>query len=265
MAQHDGATLDGLQNFRDTGGTPLVSGGTTRPGVLFRSEGLDRLTAAGVQALASSSIGMVVDLRTPQERESAPDRLPRATPPISRVELPLLEGAMTGMARVEGDPAGVSARIEDVVASLPSLGELYTQMLSDGATTFAAIAALVAAPTDERRGGVLVHCTAGKDRTGVATALLLDAVGATRQAVVADYTLSATRLSGPWADAMLARLDALGIERTDAVSEMAVASPAAAIERALAWVDDRGGSAAYLESGGLSAEHLDRLGRRLVG
>ena len=58
---------------------------------------------------------------------------------------------------------------------------------------------------------MLVHCTAGKDRTGVAIALLLDAVGAERDAVVADYAASEANLSGAWADRMFAMIDAMGI------------------------------------------------------
>ncbi len=69
--------------------------------------------------------------------------------------------------------------------SLPSLGELYIGMLQHGAPAFAQAARLVAASNDDAPTAVLVHCTAGKDRTGVATALLLDAVGAERSAIVA--------------------------------------------------------------------------------
>ena len=97
---------------------------------------------------------------------------------------------------------------------------------------------------------MLVHCTAGKDRTGVAIALLLDAVGAERDAVVADYAASEANLSGAWADSMFAMIDAMGVPRTPTLDELIAATPPAAIEEALAWVDrEHGGSAAYLALG----------------
>ncbi len=257
--------LDGLQNFRDTGGTPLRGGGQTNPGVLFRSEGLDRLTPRGVEQLAASTIGVVVDLRTPQERETDPDKLPSRQPEIDVVQLPLLEGSMTGWVHQIDDPAALRERIGKAVAQMPTLGQLYTAMLDGGEQTFAAIGALVARPPHRERGGVLVHCTAGKDRTGIATALLLDAVGAQREAIIADYTLSTSRLAGPWADEMLGRLDALGIPRTPAVVAMSVTAPEEAITEALAWVDARGGSVAYLLAGGLTATDIEQITERLAG
>ncbi|MGO8609293.1 tyrosine-protein phosphatase, partial [Rhizobium johnstonii] len=81
--------IEGLHNFRDTGGTPLSAGGATRSGVLYRSDSLGALTPAGLAELASTRIGVVVDFRTPEERRSAPDRLPDSRP-IHVVELSIL-------------------------------------------------------------------------------------------------------------------------------------------------------------------------------
>lgn len=256
--------LEGLQNFRDTGSTPLSHGGSTNPGVLYRSESLTGLTAGGLSTLANSGIGVVIDLRTPVERESAPDPLSSLDGIVTTVELPLLEGAVTGWARASADPDKAQQRITDTLAQLPSLGELYVAMLSDGAPTFAEVARLVASPPNPARPGVLVHCTAGKDRTGVACALLLDAVGASREAVIADYALSGERLAGPWADQTLAAMDALGIPRTAPVTEMAVGTPPAAMAETLRWVDERGGAVAYLTSGGLTTGEVAALRKRLA-
>ena len=260
--------IDGLQNFRDTGDTPLAGGGTTRAGVLYRSEALSTLTASGIDQLAASDIGVIADFRTETERAMAPDVLP-ASRPFRVVEVPLLEGAVTGLAKAalnSADPDAAKAAIAAAVATIPSLGDLYVSMLADGAAAFAQVARLVAGQGDAGPPrAVLVHCTAGKDRTGVAVALLLDAVGAERDAVVADYSSSGANLAGPWADRMRATLTSLGLPLTPALDALVTATPPAAIEQALTWVDARGGSADYLRSGGITAAELDALGARLVG
>lgn len=259
--------IEGLQNFRDTGGTPLTTGGATRPGVLFRSEALSTLTATGLEQLAATDIGVIADFRTETERSMAPDLLP-ASRPFRVVELPLLEGAMTGLAKSAQsaqDPDAAKAAIATALATLPSLGDLYVSMLTGGATAFAELARLVALSVDDAPTAVLVHCTAGKDRTGVAVALLLDVVGADRDAVVADYASSAANLAGPWADGMRATLTRLGLPLTPALDTLVTATPAEAIEQALTWIDGNGGAADYLRSGGLTGAEFDALHGRLIG
>ena len=260
------SSIEGSFNFRDTGGMPLTSGGATRSGVLYRSDALSGLTPAGLEQVAATDIGVIVDFRTPMERMMAPDRLP-ASRAFRVVELALLEGALSGLAQQAmqagapgGDPDAAAAAVGAALAQLPSLGALYVSMLTHGAEAFAELARLVA--TED--SAVLVHCTAGKDRTGVAIALLLDAVGAERDAVVADYAASEANLSGAWADSMFAMIDAMGVP-IPTLDELIAATPPAAIEEALAWVDrEHGGSAAYLRSGGLTGAGLAGLRRRLT-
>ena len=262
-------SLDGSFNFRDTGGTPLAAGGVTLAGVLYRSDALSGLTPTGVEQLAATDIRVVVDLRTPIELQMAPDRLPVA-PAMRVVELALPEGALIGMAQEAmqaGDAAAAATAVQRALLELPSLGASYVSMLAHGAAAFARLARLIAAPTDGSPGGsaVLVHCTAGKDRTGVAIALLLDAVGADRSAVIADYASSEANLAGAWADGMFAMIAMLGVPRTPALEELMAGTPAAAINEALTWVDrEHGGSAGYLRSGGLTAEELAALRARLT-
>jgi protein-tyrosine phosphatase len=263
--------LDGTFNFRDTGGLPLAGGGVTRSGVLYRSDAPSSLTPHGLEQLAATPIGVIVDFRTPLERMMAPDRLP-TTRPFRVVELALLEGALTGLAQQAmqattqgGDPDAASAAVGDALAQLPSLGELYESMLTHGAEAFAELARLVATGEDAADGAVLVHCTAGKDRTGVAIALLLDAVGVDRHAIVADYAASEANLSGAWADGMFAMIGAMGVPRTAALDALIASTPPAAIEQALAWVErEHGGAAAYLRAGGLTETELSALRRRLT-
>lgn len=258
--------IEGLQNFRDTGGTPLRDGGETRSRVLYRSEALSALTPAGLDSFAATDIGVIADFRTGAERGMAADLLPDSRP-FTVVELPLLEGALTGMAQqapIADDPDAAKAAIAAAVSRIPALGDLYVSMLGQGAASFAQLARLVAAATDDPPTAVLVHCTAGKDRTGVAVALLLEAVGADRSAVVADYSSSAANLAGPWADRMRAMVTAMGVPLTPAVDTLLTGTPPAAIEQALTWVDAQGGAASYLQSGGLTGDELAALRLRLV-
>jgi protein-tyrosine phosphatase len=267
------SSIEGSFNFRDTGGTPLAAGGLTREGVLYRSDALSGLTARGLEQLAATPVGVIVDFRTPMERMMAPDRLP-ATRPFRVVELALLEGALTGFAQQamqagaqSGDPDAAAAAVGEALAQLPSLGELYVSMLEHGGTAFAELARLVGGTGDapDEADAVLVHCTAGKDRTGVAIALLLDAAGATREAVIADYASSEANLSGAWAESMFTMITAMGVPRTAELDALVAATPAAAITRALDWVDgEHGGSAAYLRTGGLTEAELAALRARLV-
>lgn len=263
------AGLEGTFNFRDTGGMTLAAGGSTRPAALYRSDALSTLTPRGIDELAASPIGVVVDFRTPIERQLAPDRLPTARTLDVAVES-ILEGAMAGMATelmaagstVDAAPEAVAA----MLAQLPSLGDLYVGMLDHAAAAFAHVARLVAASGDRQYPGVLVHCTAGKDRTGVAVAVLLDAVGAERVEIVADYTASGDNLEGAWAEAMFAMITAMGVPLSPELRVLVSATPASAIEQALAWVDaEHGGSADYLRSGGLTDQELRGLRSRLAG
>ncbi|MER1996345.1 MAG: tyrosine-protein phosphatase [Arthrobacter sp.] len=262
------STLEGTFNFRDTGGLPLSGGGSTAYGVLYRSDAISALTPQGRQDLAGSGIGVIIDYRTPAEQQLAPDRLPGAMN-VDKMNLPMLEGAFTGMAQqamqragAPGDRAAAAEAVHAAVAQLPTLGSIYTGMLEHAAADFAATARAVAS-TD---GAVLIHCSAGKDRTGVAAALLLDAAGAARDAVVADYQRSEQQLGGEWSGRMLGIVAGMGIPLSDEVLTLITRAPAEAIGAALDWVEEtHGSSAAYLRSGGLTGAELNRLRARLRG
>lgn len=252
--------IAGTYNARDTGGTPLTDGGSTREGVLLRADGLADVTDEGLATIDSSPIGVVVDLRTTEERAQAPDRLPDSRP-IREVHLSLLEGANAGLPsrRLSEE------EIQETIARHADQDAVYRSMLEHGASGFAEIARLVAHPEDPQHPAVLVHCTAGKDRTGVAVALLLEAVGAERGAVLTDYAASAQNLAGPWAERMLAAAAEVGLPASAELTAMLTASPREVLERALTRLDEHGGAAAYLRSGGLTDADLDALQERLVG
>ncbi|WP_017601149.1 tyrosine-protein phosphatase [Nocardiopsis lucentensis] len=227
---------EGLVNFRDLGG-PRAPAANVRPGTLCRSAGPAGLTDAGRAALRDD-FALVVDLRSERETANTPAVHP------ATVRMPLLDGAVGALTDV------------------PTLNRVYARLLDCAGRTFARLARLVA---DTRDGAVLVHCTAGKDRTGLAVALLLDAVGVDRDAVVADYALSETHLGGAWADGVLSSVRAMGVEITPRVEALVTRSPAHVMEETFERLDERyGGATTYLTAHGLDARTLARLRDRLL-
>ena len=240
------ALIDGTYNSREVAGMPLASGGVVAGGVLYRSDALAAVTDAGEATIAASPIGTVIDFRAAAERAQAPDRLPHH---VEVVLFPMLDGAVRDQERSE--------------RRVPSLTAVYAHLLETHGADFAAVARLVARPADPVRPAVLVHCTAGKDRTGVAVALMLDAVGTARDAIVSDYLATAQNLAGAWADGMRRRIEAAGMPLTPELDELLAGTPRPAIESVFARVDAGGGAAEYLLRHGLSASDLDALRSRL--
>jgi protein-tyrosine phosphatase len=151
-------------NFRDVGGLPTVAGSSTRPNVLFRSDALyasdEPAHFAGVWPPAT-----VIDLRREDERTEFDLAWPDAT---AVHHLGFLDPTVT--------------------SSSHSLAELYLNLMAAGSDTIAGIITIAA----NTQGAVLVHCAAGKDRTGIVTAVLLRAADVTRDAIVADYLATGT-------------------------------------------------------------------------
>ena len=140
-----------------------------------------------------------------------------------------------------------------------SLDELYLHLLEESGERLVEAIRIIA--SGQR---TLVHCTVGKDRTGVTVALALSAVGAEREAVVADYALTESQLPAQRNQRIAEYLRA---HHPDAVHAVALAtqSPADVMRRLLAQVDERWGSAAdYLRANGMTDEELDALTAALV-
>lgn len=235
--------LDGTFNFRSTAGYPAASG-RVRPGGLFRSDALHELSPQDQQAFAALNISRIIDLRDPEELQWAPSvSLPSRTETVHHA--------------IFGSGAGLP---ENGASS--SIFSVYRFIIEQRTDRVAGAVRLIA---DAPAGGVLVHCTAGKDRTGIVVATALTAIGVPRDQVVADYAASAQNLAGDWAERMLAGAAERFGELDDQLRELLVGSPDEAIERTLDLIEDRYGSVrAMLLTHGLDDETLDRLERRLV-
>lgn len=228
--------VDGVTNVRDVGGIP-AAGGRIRSGVLLRSGQLSGATTAGAAALRTA-VQHIVDLRDGEEVAAEPTEIegPDTT------HLPLFLGSVRSF--FEADT---------------SLDELYLHLLEESGERLVEAIRIIA--SGQR---TLVHCTVGKDRTGVTVALALSAVGAEREAVVADYALTESQLPAQRNHRIAEYLRA---HHPDAVHAVALAtqSPADVMRRLLAQVDERWGSAAdYLRANGMTDEELDALTAALV-
>lgn len=154
------------RNARDLGGLPTVDGQVLRAAVLYRSDGLFRLSPAGVAAVRAAELARIIDLRWQREVERDPS--PFAGDAIYR-HVPMLEDVLT----------------------YPVRHETYGPMLDHNQGRIAdAFRALAAAPPG---GAVVVHCDGGRDRTGVLVALALAIAGVPAAEIVTDYGRSPER------------------------------------------------------------------------
>ena len=262
------SVLSVTHNAREVGDLPTTDGGKLASGIIFRADALAELTDEGLAALAELRIGTIVDLRTDSEQARAADRLP-TDGSITFLALPVLGGAMDEMVKqlmpASGPVALTAEQVAAIADQVPTLEELYVSILGSSAAQFAELARAVVTASTTDRPGVLFHCTAGKDRTGLAAALLLSLAGVPREAIVADYTLTETNLAGPFSQALTGLITGMGIPLTPRLTTLATKSPASAIETALDWIAaEHGDAAAYLRSGGLSIDEVEALRRVLL-
>lgn len=247
--------LEGLDNVRDVGGLPLRGGGTTAPGVLLRSATLRYVTPADVEHLvATFGLRLVLDLRTTREIEhDGPTAL--AAVGVRTVALSFIPE--------QGRPLPETGEDTD-----PLLRGYLGYLTHRGENVVEAVRLLAA----EDAGPALVHCAAGKDRTGVLVALVLDAVGVERDAVVADYALSAQQVEALFRRWTTAAGEPMPADLTPHLPRAAVMAAVLShldaehgCDMSAAGAEAGGGGAAgWLRANGLDAAALHRLRARLT-
>jgi protein tyrosine/serine phosphatase len=233
---------EGCLNARDLGGYPAAGGRETRWGAVVRSDSPAALTEAGRAALAGYGVRAIIDLRLTDE--------------IARHPNPFAEPGDHGIAYT-------NLSVIDPAAGFPpdtyTMAESYLWMLDRfGGFVAEVMAAIANAP----EGGVLVHCAAGKDRTGLVAALLLGLVGVPVETIAADYAMTAELLrprdqewleNGPGEraerEAMVARYTPTAEVMTEVLERLA---------------ERHGGAEGYLVAVGVAPADLDRLRDRLL-
>jgi protein-tyrosine phosphatase len=197
---------------------------------LVRSAALDAATQEDAAALRDLGVGLVLDLREPGEG-AADHGLPLRNVPLYR----------------SPDGAPTTGGIE----------EIYELLLR---TRGHALAEAVGAIADAE-GAVLVHCTAGKDRTGLVVALALLVAGSDPEQIVADYALSESTVAEARREHVEQLLEPLALsdEERAAALRLHLRSPEEAMRHAIALIDELGGARAYLLTNGLDERQLDAL------
>jgi protein-tyrosine phosphatase len=234
-------------NARDLGGYATASGHRTRWRVLFRADNLSHLTPEGRAALVQDGVRTVVDLlsepdhrfepRHPFRGHSSPGDVP------GYVHAPVLD---------ESDPEAVAA-----LDRARSREEAYSARLDTSPKQFARIVRAVA---DAPEGGVVFHCHAGLDRTGLVAALLLSTVGVPADTIADDYALSEARL-GAFYHHYRSRI----ADPAERAAFQRLTAPREPMLAVLDHLDARyGGAEPYLRAAGVTAADVARLRDRLL-
>jgi protein-tyrosine phosphatase len=175
--------FSGVRNFRDVGGYRTISGQTVRRGLFYRSANLHNLTDKDLQRLDRLSLKRIIDFRADFEKANEPDRLP-ADSNIQVLEIPILDTSTDAAfsleqqikaGKVDGiDPAKllIDANVQLVTEFTPQYRRFIHEVL------------------DANGQPILFHCTAGKDRTGFAAAILLRILDVPQETIMFDYLLS---------------------------------------------------------------------------
>jgi protein-tyrosine phosphatase len=229
------------------------------PGVLLRSDNLQSLTTRDVRWLVEQeSLEVVLDLRTDLEVElEGPGPIMRER--RVRVEHRSLYPRSGGNTDLDAAATGVWPPTDPAQwPDEPRVVQAYLSYMSLRPDSIVgSIRTIANAP-----GAVLVHCAAGKDRTGVVVALALDAAGVNRDAIVGDYLATIGRI-----EAIMGRLLSSATYRSELEGHdpRSHAPVPGTMERVLEIVDrDLGGSAAWLTANGLTTAELERLRSRIA-
>lgn len=186
-------------NLRDLGGMPTTDGHCVRHNRFLRSANLQALTHRDQHCLLQSGLTTILDLRTPIEIEEKPDV---QIDGVQNLAIPILSDQSMGITREHGaDPIqairSMRRQPQQLQKSLPDFCKLYEGMVTNPTSQAGLSKALSVVIDGTLRGEcVLYHCTAGKDRTGILSALILSILGVERPLIINDYI--ATNRSARW-------------------------------------------------------------------
>jgi hypothetical protein len=237
--------LVGAYNFRDLGGYPTVGGGVIRWKKLYRSDTLHDLSESDLVALRALDLRSIIDLRTTTELETT-GRGPLQHEPISYLHVSVYQEGTTNQAT----PWPPLAELD--------LAFVYGRWLESSPGAFVEALNFLGDPGNYP---AVFHCAAGKDRTGVLAALVLDILGVERSVIVEDYALTATRL-----DPILIRQQSIPetAQRMVEAPQLFTAE-SETMETFLAELHEQhGGGREWALAAGVAGENLDLLGKILV-
>jgi len=223
--------LDGAYNVRDIGGYATEDGGETPWKTFLRADSLNALTPQAQQQLLAYGVRTIIDLRSAYELENEPNVFADSHD-VNYVNIPLY----AGNSQMPADPEQMP---RDLVT-------IYKYLLDGAQQQFLKVMITM---LEGDAFPVLVHCTAGKDRTGMVTALMLDLAGVDDKIIAEDYALTGNYL-GPKLDMIRKGAAAAGRDMT-AFEPLLLSEPQAMIET-LMYLDEKyGGAEQYLREIGL--------------
>ena len=223
-----------IQNMRDLGGLRTVNGRIIRPNMLIRSAQLDKAAEEDLAHIAA-----VIDLRTPEERKEAPDQVYHCR----YLPMPVFDEYRSGVSHEEEE--------ERQQKQFPDMAALYGMMIRDYPDSFRQILTAIMRH-DFSEGAVLWHCSEGKDRCGVISAMILELLGVDRGTIMEDY-LKTNIVNLPKAAAIR---DKLAPERGREFAESTYRAYIAD-ERYLRSAWDAMGSGFFPETLGIGAETIE--------
>ena len=233
--------FEGCFNFRDIGGYLTQDGKRVKKGLYFRAGRQDRMSDEDLSQLSDLKISTQIDLRRPDEV------LEQGKGPLESMGANYINIAVI--------PEGGSDQLSRLVGDTAISGRRYLGYLEFGPTSWLRLFGIL---SDEDNLPVVLHCTAGKDRTGVSTAFLLSVLGVSRDVIEADYLLTNldTERQADFIEGTVGYPD--GYDRKKMIDVAGV--PKDAMKDFLDGVESKWGSAIeYLEKIGVTQEQMDMV------
>ena len=233
--------FEGCFNFRDIGGYLNQDGKRVKKGLYFRAGRQDRMSDEDLSQLSDLKISTQIDLRRPDEV------LEQGKGPLESMGANYINIAVI--------PEGGSDQLSRLVGDTAISGRRYLGYLEFGPTSWLRLFGILA---DEDNLPVVLHCTAGKDRTGVSTAFLLSVLGVSREVIEADYLLTNldTERQADFIESTVGYPD--GYDRKKMIAVAGV--PEDAMKDFLDGVESKWGSMIeYLEKIGVTQEQMDMV------
>ncbi|SHJ79704.1 protein-tyrosine phosphatase [Anaerocolumna jejuensis DSM 15929] len=234
--------LTGAKNVRDLGGYRTEDGKVTKSHSLLRADALNNLTEEDCRMLYEYGVRCIIDLRSLEESEREPDKLPGIYKDIEYLHVPIQ------------DHVRASRYSEEFP---PSMWQLYRWLLDDSKESFSRIFKTIGKYNDSC---VLFHCSGGKDRTGTIAMLLLKLAGVEDGTVIADYAATQEYMKEIF-PCQVADLTARGL----VVPHYVMESPPENMRLTLEYLYENYQSAGkYFKSIGLSDEEIEKLKKKLI-
>ena len=245
--------IEGTLNVRDLGGYATSDGRVVVSGRVFRADMFANLTDRGVEQFAELGVEVVFDFRHDGEVTASPNRLPEG---VQYRRLPI------GGAAVQADLIDRIIAGEYSQFSVSDMIELYQQMLEE---SWAQFGGLITGLAENPEAVAIFHCTAGKDRTGIGAALILDVLDVPAETIVADYHLTDIYRTPHRIEVVNARFKDAGIDPTP--FRAMFSAPPEVMEATVQHLHHRyGGAEAYLiDVAGVSPMAIDNMRSSLLG